>query len=141
MKEIRIIIAGSRTFDDYKKLKTESFRIIRDLAQKLTGKSTIDKKLLTIISGMADGADQLGVKFATEFELKLKEYPANWDRYGRRAGYMRNVDMAKFATEEGVDGVLIAFWDGQSKGTKHMIDTARKMNIETYVINYQKTNI
>jgi hypothetical protein len=137
-KEIRLIIAGGRDFDDYKKLKTETFRVMREVAQKFTGKPTLNKQLLTIISGMANGADKLGAQLAKEFELNLKEFVANWDRYGRRAGYMRNVDMAKFASESNAHGVLIAFWDGQSKGTKHMIDTAKKTGLDVHVVQYKK---
>jgi hypothetical protein len=136
--EIRIIIAGGRDFDDYKLLKSETFRIMREIAQKLTGKQTLNKQFLTIVSGMANGADKLGAQLAKDFELKLQEFPANWDRYGRRAGYMRNVDMAEFVSESEVHGVLIAFWDGESKGTKHMIDTAKKKNIETHIVSYAK---
>jgi hypothetical protein len=136
--EIRIIIAGGRDFDDYKLLKSETFRIMREIAQKLTGKQTFNKQFLTIVSGMANGADKLGAQLAKDFELKLQEFPANWDRYGRRAGYMRNVDMAEFVSESEVHGVLIAFWDGESKGTKHMIDTAKKKNIETHIVSYAK---
>jgi hypothetical protein len=137
MNQLRVIIAGGRTFDDYATLRKESLRVIRETAIKLTGNPTIQKELVTIVSGCANGADTLGEQFAKEFGLKIQKFPANWDRYGRRAGYMRNVDMAKFATETSeAHGVLIAFWDGQSKGTKHMIDTAKKMNIETHVISY-----
>lgn len=139
MQELRIIIAGGRDFSDYQLLRKESLKIIRDTVQTLTGKSAIQKDLVTIVSGAANGADTLGERFATEFDLKLQKFPANWDRYGRRAGYMRNVDMANYASDKGTGeahGVLIAFWDGQSKGTKHMIDTAKKMKIETHVVNY-----
>ena len=52
-----------------------------------------------------------------------QRYPADWEQYGPRAGYIRNSEMAKVATH------LIAFWDGRSKGTKHMIDIARKAGL------------
>ena len=135
-KELRIIIAGGRDFDDYPLLRKESLRIVKEVVMKTTGNSVIQKDLVTIVSGAAKGADTLGEQFSREFNLALRQFQANWDRYGRRAGYMRNTDMAKFVAESNVHGVLIAFWDGQSKGTKHMIDTARKMRIETYVVSY-----
>ena len=61
-------------------------------------------------------------------------YPAQWDKYGKRAGYRRNEQMAEVA-----DG-LIAFWDGQSKGTKHMIDIMTEKNLPTKVVRYDTTN-
>lgn len=137
MKKLRIIIAGSRTFDDYATLRKESLRIIRETVTNQTGSPVIQKELVTIISGGAKGADLLGEQFANEFHLTLKQFPANWDRYGRRAGYMRNVDMANYASEKDNEtyGILIAFWDGQSKGTKHMIDTAKKAGLDIHVIS------
>ena len=138
-KELRVIIAGGRSFDDYQKLKTESLKAITSIIKNATGQDKTKKELITIISGCANGADKLGERFATECQLNIKAFPANWDRYGRRAGYMRNVEMAEYAIGKENNeayGALIAFWDGQSKGTKHMIDTAKKMKIETHIINY-----
>jgi hypothetical protein len=142
MNELRIIIAGSRSFNDYQCLRKESLKIVRETVIKLTGNPSIQKELVTIVSGCAKGADSLGEQFAKEFGLKLKQFPANWDRYGRRAGYMRNTDMATFASDQEnqkAHGILIAFWDGQSKGTKHMIDIANKLNIDVHVINFNHT--
>ena len=78
---------------------------------------------LEIVSGTARGVDQLGERYALERGLKLKKFPANWDKYGRKAGYLRNKEMAEYAR------ILIAFWDGKSKGTKHMIDLAQKYGV------------
>lgn len=61
---------------------------------------------------------------------------ANWDLYGKSAGYRRNEDMAKYAKEDTNIGVLIAFWDRVSKGTKHMIDLANKYRLRVFVVNY-----
>ena len=122
-----IIIAGSRDFTDYKVVKSS-------LKNFLISKQTSDKP--TIICGMARGADMLGYRLAKEFKLPLKEFPANWDVYQKRAGYIRNEQMAKYAQEHG-NGVLLAFWDGKSKGTKHMIDLAKKYNLEIHIFNFE----
>ena len=55
---------------------------------------------------------------------KIKEFPAKWGQYGKRAGYLRNEEMANYATH------CICFWDGESKGTKHMIDIAEREKLE-----------
>ena len=88
------------------------------------------------ISGTAKGADILGEQFAYTYEYDVKRFPADWNTYGKSAGYRRNAEMAKYASE--AYGVLFAFWDGQSKGTKHMIDLANKYGLEVHVVNYKE---
>ena len=128
MEELRIIIAGGRDFNDYNLLRNSVIKIITD--------KTALPDLAAIVSGMARGADKLGVQFADEMGLEIVRFPADWDGLGKRAGYVRNVEMAKFASEDDNNGMLIAFWDGKSKGTKHMIDTAKKHGLEIHVVNY-----
>jgi len=80
-------------------------------------------KDIEIVSGHANGADKLGERYAKENNLKLTLFPANWDLNGKSAGYIRNYEMAKYAD------VLIAFWDGKSKGTMDMISQANKRDL------------
>lgn len=129
MKELRIIIAGSRNFTDYKFLKTS----IRDIL-KNTSLEGISK--IKIISGTAKGADQLGERFAKQFNLEIVRFPADWDRYGRSAGYIRNEQMAKYSVEDDNYGMLVAFWDGESKGTKHMINLANKHGLDVHIVRF-----
>ena len=136
MKELRIIIAGGRDFSDYEKLKKDSLSAIKDCAAELYGKEKIVKNLITIISGTANGADKLGEEFAQEFGLSLKMMPADWSKNGKRAGYMRNIEMAEFATSDNSNAVLIAFWDGKSRGTEHMISTAFKCEMKVFINKY-----
>lgn len=117
---MNIIIAGGRDFNDYELLKQKLNNII----------SNLNKNDITIISGLAKGADSLGLKYAEENNIKTIKCPANWDKYGKSAGYKRNEDMANIAN------ALIAFWDGKSKGTKHMIEIAKKRDIKIRIINY-----
>lgn len=133
---MRIIIAGSREFDDYKRLELECNRIFCQFAEeKIIPVSAIESaKVIEIISGGARGADKLGEKFAKEYKLPLKIINADWNTYGKRAGYLRNEQMALYAKTD--DGVLVAFWDGKSKGTKHMIDLATKHGLKVFVINF-----
>ena len=83
-----------------------------------------------IISGMADGADSLAIRYADERKLTKILFPANWKRYSRVAGFLRNEDMLSVATH------LIAFWDGKSSGTRHMIEIAEAKGIPVWVVKY-----
>ena len=130
MKELRVIIAGSRDFNDYELLKKSAIEIIT--------KKTMLPDLTRIISGGARGADTLGERFANEMGLEISRFIPDWDDLGKRAGYVRNAEMAKFSVEDGNYGVLIAFWDGKSRGTKHMIDLANKYGLEVHVVNYKE---
>ena len=80
-----------------------------------------------VISGGARGADRLGEQWAAVFNVPCERHPADWDRYGRSAGYKRNEQMADAAE------ALIALWDGQSRGTKHMIDIATSKGLRVHV--------
>lgn len=129
---MRVIIAGGRKFNNYALLREECLQIFRQL--KSEGYDTKRDKI-TIVSGKANGADTLGEKFSVEFGLGLKEFPADWS-IGRQAGYIRNNSMGLYASEDEELGVLIAFWDKKSKGTKHMIDLANKHGLRIFVVNY-----
>lgn len=131
MKELRIIIAGSRDFNDYKLLKTSIRDILKNIS--LEGISKIK-----IISGTARGADQLGERFAKQFKLEVVMFAAKWDIFGKRAGYIRNEEMAKYAVEDNNFGMLVAFWDGESRGTNHMINLAKKHGLEVHVIKFKE---
>jgi len=75
---------------------------------------------ITIISGGARGADSLAEQFAQEYSYVVKIFHAEWDKYGKSAGYRRNIDIVNNCN------LLVAFWDGTSRGTKHSIDIATK---------------
>lgn len=110
------IIAGTRTFNDYK--------LLTEACNQYIGSSD------EIVSGTAKGADRLGEHYAIEQNLYLTKFPANWDLYGKKAGYLRNVEMGEYA-----DAAII-FWDGQSKGAQHMINIMKNLKKPYYVITY-----
>ena len=116
---MKIIIAGSRNFNNYEELCKICDYLLKN------------KKNIEIISGTAKGADMLGEKYATDKGYKIKQFPANWDKYKKAAGYIRNKEMAEYAD------VLIAFWDGKSKGTEHMINLAKenKLTVRTHIFS------
>jgi hypothetical protein len=117
---MKVIIAGGRDFNDYNKLceVCDSF---------LSGEQEIE-----IVSGVAKGADKLGEQYAKDKGYYVRRFPANWNKYKKSAGAIRNGEMATYAD------CLIAFWDGQSRGTKNMIDTATKKGLKIKICNYTK---
>lgn len=131
MKELRVIIAGSRDFDDFPKLMNSCTNILSKITEQ---HNDLDK--IRIVSGAARGADRLGEQYAKVVGYEVSRFPADWDTFGRAAGYVRNTEMAKYAIADGNYGVLIAFWDGKSKGTKHMIDLADKNGLEAHVVRF-----
>lgn len=112
----RVIIAGSRTFNDY--------QLLRDKCDKLFS----GKRPTAIVCGEAKGADSLGKRYAEERGIDVMSFPADWSTYGKRAGYIRNEEMAKNAD------ALVAFWDGTSHGTQHMINLAKQYGLAMRVI-------
>lgn len=122
MKEdFRVIIAGSRDFND--------MSLLREKCNLLLSEKSKTHNII-IISGHARGADKLGEQYSKECGYGLEVYPADWDQYGKSAGYKRNVQMGEVAD------AVICFWDGTSKGTKHMIDIAKEKNLMLRVIQY-----
>lgn len=131
MKELRVIIAGSRDFDDFPKLMNSCNDILSGITDK---NNNLDK--IRIVSGTARGADRLGEQYAEVAGYDVIKFPADWNGLGKKAGYVRNAEMAKYAVADGNCGVLIAFWDGKSRGTKHMIDLAEKNGLEVHIVRF-----
>lgn len=134
-KSIKIIIACSRDFNDYNYLEKKVFGILNYIDNNIYG---VDKDNIIIISGEAKGADKLGEVFASKYSLQITKYPAKWDYYGNRAGYIRNMKMKEYCLEDCNNSILIALWDGSSRGTSNMIDLCKKTNIRTFIVNYTK---
>ena len=113
---MKLIIAGKRDFYDYETLKAE--------VDKLRKSIEIDE----IVSGKCSGVDRMGERYAREHHIPVKEFPAAWGTYGKSAGPIRNRKMAIYAD------VLIAFWDGESKGTKNMISQMKEQGKPYYIV-------
>jgi hypothetical protein len=120
----RVIFAGGRDFANYELMCTELDYL---LANKVAAHEEI-----VIISGTANGADKYGERYARERGYRIDQHPADWDRYGKSAGYKRNAEMASVAD------ACVCFWDGQSKGTRHMINIAEEQQLPTRIIHYIK---
>lgn len=119
---MKLAIVGSRSFNDY------------DLMSKTIESLVSINNIECIISGGASGADSLAETFAKLNGIELIVYQAEWDKYGKSAGMIRNADIVNAS-----DGV-IAFWDGFSKGTANSISKAEKTNKLIKIIRYENNN-
>lgn len=119
-RTFKVIVAGSRTFDNYPMLQ-----------DKLDSILSARKDEVEIISGGAKGADALGERYAKEKGLRLTVMRADWEKHGKKAGLLRNHDMAVYGD------ALVAFWDGKSRGTANMIELAKAGGLKTRVIKFK----
>lgn len=113
---MKTIIAGSRDFEDFDYL-----------VDKLEG---LGSEVTEVVCGGARGADEQGRLWALREDIPVKVFPAKWDEYGKSSGYRRNVDMADYAD------MCVCFWDGKSRGTKHMANIAKNKGLPVTVFNY-----
>lgn len=120
---MRIVIAGSREFDDYELLERTMDHILDEQAAPVE-----------LVSGHAKGADLLAEKYAGENGLPIHIIKPDWKAYGRAAGPIRNRQMLDYAKEE--SPLVVAFWDGKSKGTRNTIETARSLGIAVEIVRF-----
>lgn len=116
---MRVIIAGSRDFNDYRLLEKRMNYYLQNIKYK---------EEIIIISGVANGADKLGERYAKEYGYRVIQFPANWDKYGRGAGHIRNEEMAQNAN------ACVVFIKNRSKGSLNMINNAKKYKLNLRVI-------
>lgn len=112
---MRVLVCGGRDFNDYEKMEWALSPFL-------------NPEVTTIIHGAARGADSLAGRWAEEHGVPVEVYPADWDKYGKRAGYIRNVQMLN----EGKPDVVLAMPGG--KGTEMMVMLAEKAGVEVIKI-------
>ena len=117
----RVVIFGSRGFDNYPILKMSCYNALA----MLDGRLLIDA---IIVSGGAKGADRLGERFAAHRGLVVERYIPDWSK-GRGAGIKRNIEMAD------ISQIAIGFWDGESPGTRQMIQYCKDKGLIVFVFN------
>jgi len=115
---MKTIIAGSRDIIDYDFVKD----VINSCPWEIT----------EVVSGGATGVDTLGEKWAGEKGIAVRKFPAEWDKWGRSAGPLRNTQMADYAD------ALVLVWDGISQGSGHMLEIALKRGLTLHCRKYQK---
>lgn len=111
---MRVLVCGSRSITDYKFVEREMLKVLQPTD--------------TVIEGGARGVDTLARRVAENHGLDVIEYPANWTRHGKSAGFRRNREMV-----QNCDRVL-ALWDGVSSGTEHTIRIARQAGVPVDVV-------
>ena len=127
---IRLIIAGSRDFNDYELLKKEVDEFLfSEIVCNHYPDLTEETAVIEIVSGGARGADRLGEKYAEKNNLPVKCFIPDWEKHKKSAGYIRNEEMAKYSN------YCIIFNLRRSKGSVHMANLAKKYNLGLKVIN------
>ncbi|MFW6226284.1 MAG: DUF2493 domain-containing protein [bacterium] len=115
---MKIAVIGSRNFTDYELLKSKLDKIH-------------ERKIITcIVSGGAKGADKLSERWADENGIEKLIFIPDWNKYGKRAGFLRNEDIIKNAD------AVVAFWDGVSKGTQHGINLSKKHEKSCLIVKF-----
>lgn len=134
---MKVIVAGGRFFTDYDLVRVTIGQILREIGDEPI--EIVSGRCSTGITTFVDddgtevcGADGLGEKYAKINGYAVKHFPANWKKHGTSAGPKRNIEMAKYAD------ALIAFWDGKSKGTGHMIQLANNYGLQIAIVPYKK---
>jgi hypothetical protein len=117
MSGMRLVIAGSREFDDYHLLEAKLDAILSN-----SGMPDV------VISGTARGADRLGERWAEARNITVERMPADWNKFGKRAGFLRNTEMAKTATH------VVVFMVSGSRGAAMMADISQKRGLPTRVV-------
>lgn len=117
--KVKVIIAGGRDFRDLGLMRKSLEYLFSNIGYP-------DE----VVCGMAKGADLLGFQWASEKEIPIRKFPANWSKHGKAAGYIRNEQMANYSTH------CVCFWDGRSTGTAHMIEIAKKKNLKLKIVRY-----
>jgi hypothetical protein len=111
---MKVAVIGSRTFNDYE--------LVKETLTKLD--------ITLLVSGGAKGADLLGERYASENNITTLIFKPDWERHGRGAGMIRNTDIVKNSD------IVVAFWDGSSKGTLDSIRKVEKLNKGLMIIKY-----
>jgi hypothetical protein len=130
--KMKILICGGRNFSNYEYLMGAVDRYIK------TSEEDFPDNEIEIVSGGARGADTLAERYAKEKNLKLKVFPADWNAHGKKAGILRNEEMAHYLAVSADRCEVIAFWDGSSRGTANMISTAKEFGLAFSIYYYQE---
>jgi len=134
MQVYTVAIVGSREFTDYELMVRWMGSILGECGLKwgLDWDRLEDRQRVLVISGGARGADSLAGRYANDVGFYFTEIPACWDVYGKRAGMIRNTQIVESAD------LIVAFWDGESRGTADTIEKAQLMQKDVRVIFYEQ---
>lgn len=121
----RIIVAGSRS------ITGRDAEVAVDAAMSQITAGGANRGMYEIVTGGAEGIDQAGKEWAKRYQCQYTEFKPEWDKHpGKSAGAVRNAEMAKYADK------LVAIWDGESNGTRIMIEKALDEGLDIYVTTW-----
>ena len=112
---MKVIVAGSRSVTDY--------------ALVIDAVISSGFEVTEIVSGCAKGVDAIGEKIAEINGIPVKRFPADWNKYGKRAGPLRNMEMGDYAD------ALVAVRENNSKGTTHMITYMQSLGKPVHIVD------
>lgn len=142
----RILVCGSRTWGNYLPGMRRPEILAADIDRPggwieffslwtLLAGIVGQHETATIVHGACPkGADAIADRFARRHDLDVDPHPADWERYGRSAGYVRNAEMVHTLDRTNRDHLVVAAWNGRSRGTKHTIDTANRLGIRVITL-------
>lgn len=116
-RSLRVLVCGSRSWTDFDTIYYRLSSLVRDYPD------------VVIVEGGAKGADTIARQVAEDFQVDTEEYLPDWEKYKKQAGFKRNIQMLETKPD-----LVLAFWDGKSKGTRHIITEAKERGIEVEVI-------
>lgn len=117
---MKLAVVGSRDFNNY------------SLAEKAISELVQKNSITELISGGAGGADLLAERYAKEHSIPITVHRPDWAGHKRGAGHRRNETIVNSAD------LVLAFWDGKSKGTKHTLDLACKLGKKVHIVVFEK---
>lgn len=123
---MKLLINGSRGFDDYKLMELVVNKIMKHI------------DITEIVSGGARGADSLAEMYAKNNKVLFRLFEADWNKYGKPAGFIRNTQMLEYIEP---NGLLVSFWDGKSRGTKDTIEKAFHRKLAVIIVDYIKNEV
>ncbi len=88
----------------------------------------IPRGVTEIVSGGAKGVDEAAKEYASENKIKFVEFLPNYQKFGKGAPLLRNLEIIRYADE------VLAFWDGQSRGTEFVIENAKRSGKKVVVV-------
>lgn len=119
-----VIVAGSRSFSD------------RSLMYSKLDYYLQNQDKVLIIHGGANGADKCAAMYAKDRNIKTKVFLPDWEKHGKKAGILRNIEMFEYASQFQDRGCVV-FWDGKSKGTKNDIELSKKYNVPLRIVEFR----
>lgn len=119
-----VIVAGSRSFNDLSLMYSKLDYYLQN-----------QEKVL-IVHGGANSADKCAAIYAKDKNIETKVFLPNWDKYGKKAGILRNIEMFEYASQFQNRGCVV-FWDGKSRGTKNDIELAEKYNVPLRIVEFR----